>query len=137
MTLVAIKNHFTIYSRTPLAICHPPSAICHLPFASHCTTSQINDFYVFTVRYQIASSSVTSSSQRRAFTAFSLWLLVIANSHLLSAISFISRLHKCTTLRLPQSRIYSTLSGSCNWVHGFLLKYDLYEVNRRLKLHDL
>src|SRR5690606_27661726 len=137
MTLVAIKNHFTIYSRTPLAICHPPSAICHLPFASHCTTSQINDFYVFTVRYQIASSSVTSSSQRRAFTAFSLWLLVIANSHLLSAISFISRLHKCTTLRLPQSRIYSTLSGSCNWVHRFLWKSDLYDFNRMLVRYDL
>src|SRR5690606_41984873 len=103
MTLVAIKNHFTIYSRTPLAICHPPSAICHLPFASHCTPSQINDFYVLTVRYQIASSCVTSSSPRRAFTAFSFWLLVIANSHLLSAISVISLLHQRTTLRLPQS----------------------------------
>src|SRR5690606_21811539 len=30
---------------------------------------------------------------------------------------------------LPQSRRYSTPSGSCHWVHAFLLKYDLYEVN--------
>src|SRR5690606_19284097 len=45
--------------------------------------------------------------------------------HQLSAISL--SLHNFTIL--PQSRRYSTPSGSCHWVHVFLLKYDLYEVN--------
>ncbi|TYP91298.1 hypothetical protein BC792_1206 [Sphingobacterium allocomposti] len=40
MTLVAIKNHFTIYSRPPLAICHSLSA-------SRFTTLQINEFTAY------------------------------------------------------------------------------------------
>ncbi|TYP91064.1 hypothetical protein BC792_12231 [Sphingobacterium allocomposti] len=42
MTLVAIKNHFTIYSHPPLAICYLPLAICHQPLTSPFTTLHLN-----------------------------------------------------------------------------------------------